>query len=293
MVNSLCNLGWAALLQGHLEEAERTHGESLARCREMDLRRLIEVRQLDALSKTLSALGRFTEARSLWEEGLAVCTEMGPPTAGGWLNGYLGLLAELHLGRYEKARARGQAALRTGRELENRLGVGLSHLLFGSVALVRKEDDEAMSLLRESVAVYRATGERYELSMALAALGMATVSLGQASEALRSLREALQIVAETESFLALGWVIPGVVALLLDQGQTERAVEFYAMASSHYPFVRESRWFADVIGQQVAAAAAALPPGVVEAAQARGEARDPATTVAELRAELETIESAT
>jgi tetratricopeptide (TPR) repeat protein len=286
MVDSLCNVGYAALLQGHLELAERTHQESLARCQEMGFGREIFARQLSALGRTLSALGRFTEARSLLEEGLAVCTETGMPVFGCWLQPRLGLLADMHLGQYEEARASGQAALNQGRELAHQPILGLSHLLLGCVALVRKEGDEALSLLRQSVASYRGSGQRYELSTALAALGMAAVSLGEGSEALRSLREALQIVAETGSFLALGWVLPGVVAILLDQGQSELAVELYAMASSRYPFVRNSRWFADVIGQHVAAAAAALPPAVVEAARARGQARDQAGTIAELLVEL-------
>ena len=111
---------------------------------------------------------------------------------------------------------------------------------------------------------------------------MAAIRRGDKTQAVQVLREALQIVAETGSFLALGWVIPGVVVLLLEQGERERAVELYAMACSRYPFVKESRWFEDVIGRQVAAAAAALPPDVVEAAQARGRERDPEETVAEL-----------
>ena len=38
-----------------------------------------------------------------------------------------------------------------------------------------------------------------------------------------------------------------------------RAVELYALASRH-PLVAKSRWFADVVGEQIAAAAATLPP---------------------------------
>jgi predicted ATPase/DNA-binding SARP family transcriptional activator len=277
---SLLNLGWAALLQGYLEEAERTHRESVARCREMDVS--IPYHATTALGTTLSALGRFTESRTLLVEVVTICAELGLPTAVGWMNCRLGLLAEMHLGWYEEAHARGQASLRTGRELDHQPILGLSLLLLGCVALVRQEDDEALSFFRESVAEYRSTGQRYDLSIALAALGMAAIRRGDRTQTVQVLREALQIVAETGSFLALGWVIPGVVALLLEQGERERAVELYAMACSRYPFVIASRWFEDMIGRQVAAAAAALPPAVVEAAEARGRERDPERTVAEL-----------
>ena len=38
--------------------------------------------------------------------------------------------------------------------------------------------------------------------------------------------------------------------LLADQGENERGVELYALAS-RYPFVAKSRWFEDVVGQQI------------------------------------------
>jgi hypothetical protein len=50
--------------------------------------------------------------------------------------------------------------------------------------------------------------------------------------------------------------------------------------------VAKSRWFEDVVGRQIAAVAATLPPDVVAAAQERGRARDLEATVAELLVEL-------
>jgi hypothetical protein len=73
--------------------------------------------------------------------------------------------------------------------------------------------------------------------------------------------------------------------LLADQGENERAVELYALAS-RYPLVAKSRWFADVAGRQIAAVAAALPAGRVAVLQERGRARDLEATAAELLAEL-------
>jgi hypothetical protein len=51
--------------------------------------------------------------------------------------------------------------------------------------------------------------------------------------------------------------------------------------------VANSRWFEDVAGRHIAAAAAPLPPDVVAAAQERGRARDLDATVAELLVEWE------
>jgi hypothetical protein len=81
------------------------------------------------------------------------------------------------------------------------------------------------------------------------------------------------------------WVLPFVALLMAEQGQAERAVEIYALAS-RYPYVANSRWYEDLVGQRIAAVAATLPPEVVAAAQERGRARDLWTTVEELAVEL-------
>ena len=71
----------------------------------------------------------------------------------------------------------------------------------------------------------------------------------------------------------------------IDQGETELAVELYALASCH-PYVANSRWFEQVYGRKIAAVVATLPPEVVAAARERGQARDMEATAAELLAEL-------
>ena len=63
-------------------------------------------------------------------------------------------------------------------------------------------------------------------------------------------------------------------------------MELYALAS-RYPYVANSRWFADVFGRYIDALAATLPPEVAEAARERGRSRDLEATVKELLAELE------
>jgi hypothetical protein len=72
---------------------------------------------------------------------------------------------------------------------------------------------------------------------------------------------------------------------LVSEGQVEHAVELYALAS-RYPMVAKSRWFADVVGRQIATAADTLPAGRVAILQNRGRARDLEVTAAELLAEL-------
>jgi hypothetical protein len=80
----------------------------------------------------------------------------------------------------------------------------------------------------------------------------------------------------------------GATALFLaDAGETERAMEVYALALRHAT-VEKSRWIDDVFGEHIAAVAATLPADIVAAAQERGRARDLDATMAELLIELET-----
>jgi hypothetical protein len=81
------------------------------------------------------------------------------------------------------------------------------------------------------------------------------------------------------------WALPATALILASEGEVERVVELYALAS-RYPMVAKSRWFADVVGRQIAAAADTLPAGRVAILQKRGRARDLEVTVAELLAEL-------
>ena len=79
--------------------------------------------------------------------------------------------------------------------------------------------------------------------------------------------------------------MPIIPVVLADSGEVERAVELYALAESH-PLVAKSQLFDEIAGRPIKAAGAALPPDVVEVAQARGRALDWWDTATELLDEL-------
>ncbi|HUT19668.1 MAG TPA: hypothetical protein VM366_10940, partial [Anaerolineae bacterium] len=100
------------------------------------------------------------------------------------------------------------------------------------------------------------------------------------------LAQALQLGIQIRSLRPLWAALPAVALLLADRGEAERAVELYALAWS-VPRVACSRWYEDVAGRELAAAAAGLPPEAREAALACGRAREVWATAEELLAELE------
>jgi len=281
IASSLISLGNIAVHQGQLEEGKRLVRESIAIRQEIG-DRAGTASGLSNLGFTLFWFGKYAEAHPLLEESVAIYNDLGFRSGLALSNIWLGM-AEGGLGRYEQARAQGQMGLALSREVGYGRGIGFSLLLLSSMA--HEEYAEAQQLLQESVAVYREIGQRDELCWALAGLGNAARGLGQLPQAGQHLYEALRTAAEIRAFTPLMIALPVMALFLADQGEKERAVELYALAS-RYPFVGNSRWFEDIAGRHIATVAATLPPDVVEAAQERGRARDLNATVAELVVEL-------
>jgi len=175
--------------------------------------------------------------------------------------------------------------LSCSRELDTRQDIAYALAVLGWLALAEKAPVEAQARLQESVTIWQEIGNRTILVWPLTILGYAARGVGDIPQARQHLSEALRAIIEIGTRLPLLFALPLAALLLADQGEKEQAVAVYALAS-RYPFVANSRWFEDVVGQPIAAIAATLPSDVVAAAQERGRARDLEATVAELLVEL-------
>jgi len=238
---------------------------------------------LKALGEALVRLGEFAEGHALIEEGLAIYDDLGYRFGLAWMNLFLSE-AKAHLGQYEGARTHGQTGLAFCQGIAHPWGIGFSHFVLGLAGLAVETYAEAYQLLGKSAAAFREIKHRENMCWALAVQGYAARGLNQLFQAREHLYEALQTAADIGVFMPLLYGLPAVALLLADQGEHERAVELYALAS-RYGFVANSRWFEDVAGRHIAAIAATLPSDVVAATQERGRARDLEATVAELLVE--------
>ena len=82
----------------------------------------------------------------------------------------------------------------------------------------------------------------------------------------------------------LWYRLPATAALVfLQQGEPERAIEYYAV-SARYPGITKSCWWQDMVGKQIAAVKRELPAAVVQKTEARGRAMDVETAVRRLAA---------
>jgi tetratricopeptide (TPR) repeat protein len=278
------DLAEVAIDQGRFEEAERLARESRARTRGLGDQEVSQVGLL-ALGTALEHMGKFAQAGSLLKQCLRGFEELGRR---GWVASAHAVLSsvKLHLGQYGEARAHAETSLSLARERALPFRVGHALVVRGCVALAEEAYTEAQRLSGEGLAVYRGVKMPADVGWAHAAVAYAARGMGEPAQMRHHLQQAMQAVSDTGAIPPLLWALPAVALLLADGGNVERALELHALAS-RYGLVARSRWFEDVAGRHIGAAAASLPQDAVAAAKERGRARDLEATAAELLVELE------
>jgi tetratricopeptide (TPR) repeat protein len=193
--------------------------------------------------------------------------------------------ARLHAGECHTARDQAEAIVSLAHEASWVRGVSYGKIVLGEVALAKAAYAQSYQILQESLAdLKQVTDDPWDVNQS-AWLGLAARGLERRQEAWHHLVSTLDWASKHHQFHELMVALAGIALLLADEGEAERAVELYALAS-RYPFVANSAWFEDVIGRHISASTAELPPDVVAAAQERGRARVLADTLAELLAEF-------
>jgi tetratricopeptide (TPR) repeat protein len=284
LAGSLSRLGEIASLQGRFEEAERLAREGVATAREAGSRTELAFTLLD-LGEVLEKVGKFPEAHSVLQQSLALYNELGHRHYITDTHRLLGTI-DLHMGRYEKARDHAQTGLALAREHGPRNCVCKNLLLLGCLELAQGKPAMAHQFLTEGADTFRRIGGHWDdKSWAQVSLALAAQGMGNTSGARQHLCHALELAEESGVVPPLLWALPAMALLLASEGEHERAVELYALAS-RYPLVAKSRWFADVAGNTLARVAATLPVERVGVLKERGEARDLEATVAVLLTEL-------
>jgi predicted ATPase/DNA-binding SARP family transcriptional activator len=277
-------LSFVTFLQGQAEKAARFAGESAGIYRSIGAQAELAY-SLTMLAGSFFLQGQLAEARSQALAAVQAYEELG-------LRHAYSAMAKLWLGYsawgsgdYKQARQEIDSALAMALETGWKRGVGHGHLVLGYISLVEGESELALKFLEESAACFQAIKQIDDYAWALASIGCAECGLDHLIQAQEHLFQGLRQSAQIGALFPVAFALPGIALLWARSGQVERAVELYGLAST-IPLVRNARWFEDIAGRHIAAAAATLPPETVAAAQARGRARDLKATVAELLAEL-------
>jgi tetratricopeptide (TPR) repeat protein len=325
VANALDGLGEAAQTSDvpDLSGSGRFHREALVLRRALGDRAGVAF-SLRMLALILGMCGQHEEAESLAREAVAIAQEMGDRVSLGHYLASLGVAlwqggkhveswavlerclaitdeprnrfhrvianveassALIHLGRYQEARAYAHTALALGRELDHQWGIGAALLALGDVAMAQGAYVEARQYLQEGADVLDRAhhGQACEALIGMALLERAE---GRRRQAVQSLCRACRLLEGVEAHLFQIAALAVAALLAADAGDAEHAIERYALAARH-PIVANSRWFEDVAGREIAALAATLPPDVVAAARARGQAGDLDEALRDVLRELE------
>lgn len=281
MAAALSWLGNIALFQGQIE-GEQLIQESRAIYAALgDHINLVESTDLACMA--LMMMGQYDKARDLMKEKRTIDNRMDfrQDALHSLLAGAL-----VHLGQYQEAQIHAQAGLKLARQVGDAFGLGFALVVNGWLALVDEHYEPAHRLFRESAEHCETYGLKELLSWALACQGLAEQRVGKLELARTHLLSALQTALEIKSFVATTFALTSSIPWLVDLGAKEQALEWYTVVSQ-YPMVANSAWFNDLIGQQVEAVAADLPPDVVASAKERGQGQELDAVAAVVLAELQ------
>ena len=271
-------LGSVLATLGQFDDARAAVGEAIATYAELGVSGFGDVYASDALI----AVGSFAEAEVLMERAIAVTQSSALGEA--HRRASLGH-AKMHQRLYAEARAEFQRAAELSRACGFHDGIVNSATSLGDVALAEGGCAAALECYERARALdpeLAKFGTWYaSVHVILAELGIGDLARARAELAAQARRW-----GEREDVLGRASRLAAGAVWLAGAGQAERAVELYALASTH-PHIAASRWWGDVAGRHVGAAAAALPAEVVAAAQERGRGRELHTTLLELLVELE------
>jgi DNA-binding SARP family transcriptional activator/predicted ATPase len=260
-----------AYLRGHVVEAERLIRESASIPLENGNQGEVADRQ-SGKGWVLGMVGRFQEAQALLDESVGIWRDLGITKMVTIIGIPLGFV-ELHLGDYARARLLIRKGLDVADEIGDRGRTGLGLFALSWVALAEGAFAEAEASLQQSLAIFQEQGQCDEIGQARALRGYSALGRSQLDQAKQHLCAAIGIGIQLRAFLPLLFAVPAVAWLAAVDGDSVRALELHSLAS-RYRFVAHSRWFADVVGKHIRAAAEALPDDLVCAARKRGRAQD-------------------
>jgi predicted ATPase len=278
---ALYYLGHSVFRQGRFEEGESWLRQGVEICRNISNWPGVSL-LMNGCSEVLILLGRFDEAQELLVESINYGHFIGHRVVMSFAQCHWSE-ASLHLGHYEKARQELAEILVFFRQQENSWGVAFCQHMLACVQIAVGNDEEASRLLQKNNGIYREMKNNERLCWTLIGLSLIASRSVRSAEVRASLREALEIVLDIRNPMLVFMALPAVALYRAVQGETETAIEIYALATSQ-PYVEQSLWYQEVVGQYITAD---LSSEVIAAAQERGRARDLWQTAEELLAQLQ------
>src|SRR5579884_1184708 len=239
IAGALGTLGRFAQNRGELEKAQALHTQSLRLRRELGDTSGVAASLL-CLGEIRAAQGDRQEAQSLFEEALAILREAGNLA---WEAIALNTLGNLLLnqGRFEEARSLYEQALSLHRDLEDKRGMAASLVNLGRAVAHLQEAAAARAYYEESLFLNRELGAWSGMVITLVNLGELVCDQGDYAAARDYLVESLQLCRQLNAKFFAAATLDSMAVLYEAQGQTERAVRFFAAAQALSESISYSR----------------------------------------------------
>jgi tetratricopeptide (TPR) repeat protein len=235
---------------------------------------------LSAESVNLCYLGRFTESARRMEESISIFENLGNESKCSVSKQLLNWI-KMNDGHFENIYVNNLASLAMSRQHGDLYGMAMNLWGLGEYFLTQGDYAEAYKSLEECAAFFRQVHQEDELCLVLAELADIEFRLNLSHPAKCHHQEAIRIAASTGSWQASLGLIGKTALILARQGEVEKGVELYALAT-RYPYLGNSRFWEATAGQYIAKCADELPEEVVTAAKERGIQRDLNEAVREL-----------
>lgn len=277
--NSLIGLGNALFRVGRLGEGEGSIGEAIAIFEALGDRAGIARSQLN-LARAFFWEGRYAEVLDLFERCSPTIEDLGLKYDHVFILGVSALVLSL-LKRYPQAKRNDERLFALCQEIEYPRMLAAGYASLGMAALAEREYLRARDLFQPTLTIYRELDQPDELAAMTGLLGGAYLKIGDLKFAGQCLFEALQVAVKLRAVWAASWVMSWVALFEAERGDLESALEVYSM-TENLPIAANSPWYAEVVGEEITAAAGELPPDIITAARERGRELDLWQTAAQL-----------
>jgi predicted ATPase len=189
------------------------------------------------------------------------------------------------VGSYEKARQLATEALAQSQDNGYELWEGSALAILGSIAFLEGDNHIALDCLRQSIVLQPASGTVLVRTGRLAWSAFVLRALGQRDVAWQRILLELNRSLDARCYLTLLIAMAGLALLLVDDRETEQAVELHALLLQ-YPYTAHARWFSEIVTPDIHTAAAALSSEQRSAAEERGQMQDMWQVAAQLAEDL-------
>lgn len=230
------------------------------------------------LAELYYALGDYQMAERLFRESLRLSETVGDRLGAAWLRGQLGQTVYM-MGDYREAQRLYRQSLLICKEIGDQPGIAGALAQLGSIAHSAGQYAEAQRFAEESLSIYETVSDKHGLAVAYNLLGSVALAHDAHAEAWQRYKQGLAIAADIRAVPAALDILDGIAALLVRQGETERALDLLCVIVVHPATQKQRQAKAESL---LALLESELSSDTIAAAQARSKGQKLELVIAQI-----------